>query len=114
MIPERWWRLVVVALLSAFVLQTVSIAAHIHVPGSASANAALEGKAFDGTHAPLKGEPRDCPMCQVSASSSEFFAPSAPVLRLPEIHLLTPPRDETVVAVERFVGHWRSRAPPAV
>ena len=115
MIQTRWWRGVVLVLLAAFVLQTVSLAAHIHAPGTAGAAGISDGeKAADGKPAPLKSEQRDCPMCQVSTASSTFFAPAAPALRVPEIFELPQPRDETVVAVERFATHWRSRAPPTV
>ena len=112
----RGWRAFVVALLAVFVLQTVSVAGHVHVPADAAklSSADTGGASGESKRLPLKDDKRDCPMCQTASSSSVFFASSAPILRLPALHSTFVPRDETVVAVERFAAHWRSRAPPAV
>jgi hypothetical protein len=114
----RDWRQAFVALvLAAFVAQGILTQSHWHLASGDTTLAAFDASA-DADHrapkAPVKGDQNNCPICHAASIAGAFFASAAPMLRVPSLSTLFKPRDERVIVVERFAGHWRSRAPPLV
>lgn len=112
----------VCALLAAFVAQSIVTVSHFH-PVAGTSTSAID--VFDGTSrivsqagldAGSKHKSDDaskCPICQAASVTGSFLA-AAQVTFVPLLSTFFVSHDERVIAVERFMASWRSRAPPAL
>ncbi|NOT42609.1 MAG: hypothetical protein HOP13_19205 [Alphaproteobacteria bacterium] len=107
----------VVALLAAFVAQSIVTTAHVHQPGVAAT-------ALDSVHADAKhqaasadthrsGDAVQCPLCQLAARTGSFLAAAHGIVPLVRDAILIS-FDAPLIGVERFAAPWRSRAPPSL
>jgi hypothetical protein len=106
----------VVALLAAFVAQSIATAAHFHDQRAAST--ALDFVEADGTYAASADthgsvDAVQCPLCHLAARTGSFLVASHGIVPLVRDATLAS-FDAPLIGVERLSAPWRSRAPPLV
>jgi hypothetical protein len=115
-------RAFVYAWLAAFVGQSIVTTSHFHAnAGTDGASvASIDGPASVAAQAGLdKGAKHKsdhnakCPICQAASVTGSFVAATQSVF-LPLFDTFFVSHDERIIAVERFMASWRSRAPPAL
>jgi hypothetical protein len=106
-------RVLSLALLVAFALQSYATQIHIHATPHGTGQASAIEKTPANGKAPFENGTANCPFCQAIAHAGVFFGPAAPLLVLPAwaVNAALPTSPRLAVHGD-LTRNWQSRAPP--